>query len=113
MFVRRINQIEKIRRDAERKFVIGEARAGDFLRRERGHQAFELFPRTDAVLELPAPVIPIAVRHVAPEATTGGTELFQKLRSLVRGGVLSPPKIHLINVHLVSALLLVNSNVSS
>jgi hypothetical protein len=50
IFIRRINQIEKIRRDAERQLGVREFGAGEFLRRERGQKRFELLDVRDAVL---------------------------------------------------------------
>jgi hypothetical protein len=41
-----------------------------------------LFERRDAVFELPAPVVPVGVRDVVPEAAPGGMELFEKLEAL-------------------------------
>jgi len=36
MFIRRINQIEKVGCDGQRQFVVRQFRAGEFLRQERG-----------------------------------------------------------------------------
>ena len=72
VFIRRINQVEKIRRDAERELVVRELRARQFLRRERGQEFLQLLDRGDAVLQLPVPVVPVGVRNVVPETPTGG-----------------------------------------
>jgi hypothetical protein len=72
-----IDQIEKVRRDRERQTAVREPGAGVFLRRERRHQALELFQRRDAVLELPNPAIPVLVWHIAPKAPTGGMKLLE------------------------------------
>ena len=61
VFIRRINQVEKARRDGQGQFRVGQFGAGIFLRRERWHQPLELFERSDAVFELPAPVVPVSV----------------------------------------------------
>jgi len=53
MLVQRVNEIEKIRRDGERELVVRQFRAGEFLRRERGHEALQLLRRGDAMFELP------------------------------------------------------------
>ncbi len=83
VLIHRIDQVEKIRRDGQRKLVVCEFRAGELLRRERGHQALQLFRRRDAVFELPAPVVPLGIRNVAPEAAPGGAKLLQTLESVV------------------------------
>ena len=83
MFIRRINEVEKIGRDGERELVVGEFRAGVLFRCERGHQTLQLFQRRDAVLELPVPVVPVGIGNVVPEAAPGRMELFEKLESLV------------------------------
>ena len=77
VFVRRVDQVEKVRRDGEGQFMVGQSGARVFLRRQRRHQPPELFERRDAVFELPAPVVPVSVRHVRPEAAPGGFEFFQ------------------------------------
>ena len=82
IFIRRINQVEKIRRDGQREFGVREFRAGKFLRRERGHQPLQLFRRGDAVFELPAPVVPVGVGNVMPETAAGGVKFLQKLESV-------------------------------
>ena len=76
VFIRRINQVEKIRRDGERELGVREFRAGEFLRRERGQKFLQLLHRRDAVLELPFPVVPVGVRNIAPQTASGGMELF-------------------------------------
>ena len=43
VFIRRINQVEKERRDGQGEFRVGQFGAGVFLRRERRHQPLELF----------------------------------------------------------------------
>ena len=82
MFVRRINQVEKIRRDGQRELVVGQFCAGEFLRRERGHQSLQLLRRGDAVFELPAPVVPVGIGNVVPEAAAGGVKFLQKSDSV-------------------------------
>ena len=84
MLVRRVNEVEEEGCDGEREFGFGELRAGEFLGREGGHQALELFERGDAVFELPMPVVPVGVGNIAPEAAPGGCELFQGVQG---GGV--------------------------
>ena len=59
ILVRRVNQIEEIRRDGQGQFVIGQEGAFVFLRRQRGQEAPQLFQRGDALFELPAPIVPI------------------------------------------------------
>ncbi len=80
IFVRRVNEVEEVGGDGQREFGVGQERAGAFLGGERGHEALELLDRGDAVLELPAPVIPILVGNVAPEAAAGGTKLFEGIQ---------------------------------
>jgi hypothetical protein len=82
MLVRRVNEVEEIRRDGQRQLVVGQLRPGAFLRRQRGHQVFELCQRTDAVLELPTPVVPVGLGNVAPETAPRRMELFEPLKSL-------------------------------
>lgn len=77
MFIRRIDQVEKIGRDGERQLVIGQLRAGVFLRRQRGHQPRQLFEPGDAVLKLPVPVVPIRVGNIVPETTAGGDKALE------------------------------------
>src|ERR1035438_2920209 len=84
MLIHRVNEIEKIRRDGEREFVVRQFRAGEFLRRERGHQALQLLRRGDAMFKLPMPVVPIGIGNIAPKAAAGGVEFLQKLESVVR-----------------------------
>jgi hypothetical protein len=83
MLVHRVNEIEKIRRDGEREFVVRQFRAGEFLGRERGHQPLQLLRRGDAMFELPAPIVPISVGNIAPKAATGGVKFLQALESVV------------------------------
>ena len=85
MFVRRINQVEEIRRDGQCEFGVRQFRAGKFLRRERGQESLQLLRRCDAVFELPAPVIPIGVGNIVPEAAPGGVKFLE------RSGVGGPP----------------------
>src|ERR1035441_4699872 len=54
-----VDEVEEVGRDGQCQLVIGQRGAGDFLRRERGHQALELLYGGDAVLELPLPVGPV------------------------------------------------------
>ena len=68
ILVRRINQIEKIGRDAQRQLVVGQLRAGQFLGRQRGQQRLQLFHRGDPVFHLPAPVVPVGLPE--PRAKT-------------------------------------------
>ena len=89
IFIRRINQVEKIRRDGERELGVRQFRAGKFLRRERGQKSLQLLHRGDAVLELPAPVVPVGVGNVAPEAASGGLEFFQGLKRTARRRLLA------------------------
>ena len=77
MLIRRIDQVEKVRRDAQCQLVVRQPGPGQFLRRERGQQRLELLHRGDAVLQLPAPVIPLRRRDIRPETATGGTESFE------------------------------------
>jgi hypothetical protein len=84
MLIRRVNQVEKIRRDGQRELVVRQFRAGEFLRRERGHQPLQLLRRGDAVFELPAPVVPVGIGNIVPEAAAGGVEFLQRLESVVR-----------------------------
>ena len=79
MLIRRVNQVEKIRRDGQREPGVRELRAGEFLRRERGHQPPQLFRRRYPVFELPAPVVPVGVGNIMPETAPGGVEFLQKL----------------------------------
>ena len=85
IFIGRVNQIEEIRGDTQRQLVVGEGGPGEFLGRERGQEPLQLLNGGDAMLELPAPVIPVGVGNVVPETATGRTELFQQL-GLVRAG---------------------------
>jgi len=84
-FVRRINQVEEIRRDGQRQLRVGELAAGEFLRRERGHQLLQLFDGGDAMFELPAPVVPVGVSHFRPKAASGRFEFFQRTELTTRG----------------------------
>ena len=62
-----IDQVEKIWRDRERELLVGVRTPGFLVRRER-HQLLQLLDRGDAVLELPRPVLPIALGNVLPES---------------------------------------------
>ena len=62
-----VDEVEKIRRDRERKLLVGEEATG-FLGRRECHMPLELLHRRDAVLQLPSPVAPIGFRHVLPKA---------------------------------------------
>ena len=77
ILVRRIDEVEKIRRDGEGQLGVGEPGTGFFFGREGGEEFPQLFQRGDAVLELPAVVVPVRVGDVAPEAAPSGVELFQ------------------------------------
>ena len=106
VFVRGIDQVEKVRRDGERELVIREFRAGIFLGRQRRHQPMQLLERGNAVLELPVPVVPVRIRNVAPEAPAGGMKFFESLECATRRR-LFPVFPRSITVHvsnLVSAL---------
>jgi hypothetical protein len=49
MFIRGIDQVEKIRRDGQGEFVIGEFGAGVFLGRQRRQQPLQLVERGDPI----------------------------------------------------------------
>ena len=87
--VRRVNEVEKIRRDGERELVVGEFCARMFLRRERGQKLLQLLDRGDAVLHLPAPVVPVGVGNVMPETPSGGFESLQRFGPVVRRRLLT------------------------
>ena len=62
-----VDQVEKIRRDREGQFLVGEEAAGFFRRGER-HVALQLLDGRDPVLELPGPILPVRRRNVGPKA---------------------------------------------
>ncbi len=80
ILVRRINQVEEIGRDGQRELVVGQFRAGIFLRRQRRHQPLQLFEGRDSMLELPVPVVPIRVGNVAPKSPAGGVKLLERFQ---------------------------------
>ena len=86
VLIRRINQVEEIRRDGEGELVIRQFGPGVFLRREGRHQAHQLFQRGDPVLELPAPVVPVGVGHVGPETAARRGELLEGVKPGRAGG---------------------------
>ena len=77
IFICRINQVEKIRRDAERELGVRKLRACQFFGRQRGEKIFQLFDRRDAVLHLPAPVRPIRLGNVMPETAPHRAKRFE------------------------------------
>ena len=64
-----IDEIEEMRRDRHGQLGIGQTCPFGFFIREIRNMLLQLLQRTDAVFELPAPVIPIGVGHTAPIAT--------------------------------------------
>src|SRR5439155_24018164 len=88
-FVRRINQVEEIRRDGQRQLRVGELAAGEFLRRERGHQLLKPLDGGDAMSELPAPVVPVGFQHIRPKAASDRFEFFQRTELTTRGRLLA------------------------
>ncbi len=77
ILVRRIDQVEEVRRDGQRELGIGQLRAGVFLRRQGGHQFLKLRQGGDTMFKLPLPTIPIRRRRLAPKAASGRMELFE------------------------------------
>ena len=74
IFVRGIDQVEKVGSDGQGQFMVGQFRAGEFLGRKGGQEFLELFDGGDAVFELPAPIVPIGIGNVVSEAASGGFE---------------------------------------
>src|SRR5262245_60674587 len=72
-----IDKIEKVRCDAQCQLRVRELGAGNFLGGQRWHQRLEPRQRTDAVLQLPAPVVPISVGNIAPKAAASGGEFLE------------------------------------
>ena len=79
VLVRWINQIEKVGRDRQGKFVIGQSGTGEFLGRQRRHQTLQLLHVGDAVLKLPMPIVPIAGRNIAPKSPAGGAKFLESI----------------------------------
>lgn len=75
ILVRGIDQVEKIGSNSQRQFVIGQFRAGEFLRCERRHEPLELLGGGNAMFQLPMPIIPLGFGDTAPETAPGGAEL--------------------------------------
>ena len=73
MRVVRINEIEKMRRDGERKFVTGQNNPGALFGRE-GNLLFELLQVGDPVFQLPFPVVPEFGSDIGPETWGEGKE---------------------------------------
>ena len=80
VFVRRVNQVKEVGRDGQRQLMVGQLRAGDFLRRERRHQPLELLDSHNPVLELPVPVVPVLIQHIGPKTPPRRAELLESLR---------------------------------
>ena len=89
ILIRRVNQVEEIRRDGQRQLVVGQLRAGEFLRRQRRHQPLKLLDRGDAVLELPVPVVPVGIGNVGPKTPPRRAELLERLRQPTRWRLLA------------------------
>ena len=80
VLVRRIDQVEEIRRDGQGQLVVGEARARPLLRREGRHQPLQLLQRGDPVLELPVPVVPVGIRNISSKnLCRPGVNCFKRL----------------------------------
>jgi hypothetical protein len=62
-----VDEVEKIRRDRERQFLVREQAARPLLGRER-HVALELLDGREPVLELPRPILPVGCRDVLPKS---------------------------------------------
>ena len=84
VLVGRVNEVEEVGRDGQRQLVIGQRRAGDFLRRQRRHQPLELLDGGNAVLELPVPVVPVRIRHIGPKTPPRRAELLESFRQATR-----------------------------
>jgi len=64
-----VDQAGKIGRNVQPE-AVARGNAHDFIRREMD-QLGEFFEGVEAVRELPAPVVPIAIRHAGPERGAG------------------------------------------
>src|SRR6185436_300869 len=89
VLIRRIDQIEKVRRDGKRQPLIGKGCPRVFLRRERRHVALELLDTGDAVFKLPFPIVPIAFGYILPKTATGGVKLFERVEGATRWRLLA------------------------
>ena len=67
--------IEEVRRDCERQFIAGKEHATAFFV-AKIDMLFELGERSNAVLELPFPIVPKFARHTGPKARCMRHELF-------------------------------------
>ena len=76
-----VNEVEEIGRDGQGQFGVGQHGAGVFFRGQRGHEALQLFQGSDAMFELPAPVVPVAFGDIGPEPASGGVELFEGIQA--------------------------------
>ena len=66
-----VDQVEKVRGNREGQLVVGLLAARLFLRGQR-HQSLQLRHARDPMLELPGPVVPLALRDVWPETLALG-----------------------------------------
>ena len=75
-----VDQVEKVGRNAQGQLFIGQEGSGVFLRRQRWQQPLQLFQRSDAVFELPPPIVPIRFADIGPETPSGRMEFFEGLK---------------------------------
>ena len=73
IWIVRINEIEKMGRDGQRKFVTGQNNPSALFGRER-NLLFELLQVGDTVFKLPFPVVPELGNNIGPETWGEGKE---------------------------------------
>lgn len=77
MLVAGVDEVEKVRGDGHGELGSRQDGPSPFGGGEIGNETFELLEGGDAVLELPAPIIPVGVRHFRPCAAASGLEDLQ------------------------------------
>ena len=73
-----VDQVEVIRGNGHRQLRLpGQKHSGSLLSSHAGQQALQLVNPSDAVLELPLPIVPFRVRDRGPTPLPCGSERFQ------------------------------------